>query len=624
MKAQFGRYVFLQKLASGGMAEIFLARRISFGGFARFVVVKRLHKDFKAHPGYERLFLTEARICAALEHPNIVSVYDVGKLDDVYFMAMEYIDGLSVAELMHYSAQQGLPIPLSVAIRVGAAVAAALHHAHHTPNVNGEKLGIIHHDVSPPNIQLSFAGEVKLLDFGVATRVGRPAPGGRRGKFGYMAPEAINREQVDQRIDLYSLAVVLYEMTCGRRLFKGKDRDETLELAAKRNIPTPRSLDSSFPIELEDVILKGLARDPVDRFPDGQSMQRALLRVAELIDTDTSSSAMATYLRALFGARIAKRRGQLAGLARAARDGQRKAAERYHARTLTERDAEAPVSSMLPVEVQTAGALTVAVDGSVSEPDSRTTADVTAGPSRVIEEPIAAQDDAIGALESGIAATLLGNAISSPSPEPHPSIAEAALAEPDEEVEQEAAAFDVPAEEEPYSIPDAVLRDEEDWDRRLAPTRFWRRTAFSSAAAAALALGLTAWFAADSDPSTTADAERPTPEMGSLLVDSRPLGATVYDGDVRLGTTPLRRDDVPVGTVFRLRVERDGYATWRGPLAVAPHRPHPYVVVALSPLSIDPTTGSIGPSSRAMADAWASKSATAPDGGLPARRDTEL
>ncbi|MCA9527352.1 MAG: serine/threonine protein kinase, partial [Myxococcales bacterium] len=189
MKAQFGRYVFLKKLAVGGMAEIFLARRLSFGGFARFVVLKRLLPEHRGRKAYERLFLGEARITALLDHPNVISLHDLGKLDDAYFMAMEYIHGLSGAELMAAAARARTPVPVGVALRLAMCTADALQYCAEGIDLDGQTFGVIHHDVSPHNIQVGFDGAVKLLDFGVATQVGRPAPAGRRGKFAYMSPE---------------------------------------------------------------------------------------------------------------------------------------------------------------------------------------------------------------------------------------------------------------------------------------------------------------------------------------------------------------------------------------------------------------------------------------------------
>ncbi|MHC4837676.1 MAG: serine/threonine-protein kinase [Planctomycetota bacterium] len=272
MKARFGRYVFLKKLADGGMAEIFLARRLSFGGFAKFVVIKRLLPEYRGHRTYEKLFLAEARTGALLNHPNIVSLHDLGSLDDAYFIAMEYVDGLSGAELMNWAQYRKRPLPIGVALRQVVGVAEALEYCSSAPDLDGNPLQVIHHDISPHNVQISFEGAVKLLDFGVATRQGAHAPGGRRGKFAYMSPEAIAKQPLDHRSDLYSLGVVLYELTTGRRLFKGKDAAETRALATQGEITRPTTVDAYYPESLEEVVLKALARDKDERFQHARAL----------------------------------------------------------------------------------------------------------------------------------------------------------------------------------------------------------------------------------------------------------------------------------------------------------------------------------------------------------------
>ncbi len=318
MKAKFGRYVFLKKLAVGGMAEIFLARRLSFGGFAKFVVLKRLLPEHRGKRAYEQLFLTEARIHAVLNHPHIVSLHDLGKLDDAYFMAMEYVHGVSGAELMARAAQKQRPIPLGSALYMATAIAEALHYGHVTLDDLGEDpMRILHHDVSPHNIQIGYDGETKLLDYGVATRIGHPAPGGRRGKPAYMSPEAINKGDLDHRSDLFSLAIVLYEMTLSRRLFKAPTAKETMARARAAQVKPPTELDPDYPATLEAILLKALAREPDARYPDGRTFATALRRVGEQLGLDMGQEAFAAYLGELFREEIGRRQAELAALARA-------------------------------------------------------------------------------------------------------------------------------------------------------------------------------------------------------------------------------------------------------------------------------------------------------------------
>ena len=316
MKAKFGRYIFLKKLAVGGMAEVYLARRVSFGGFAKFVVIKRLAPQHKGRPAYERLFLAEARTGAILNHPNIAGLHDLGKLDDHYFMAMEFVDGISVADIMARAARQRKPVPLGVALRIGGGVADALQYAHHTSDEHGDPLRIIHHDITPQNIQISFEGDVKLLDFGVSTRMGRPIAGGRRGKPGYMSPEALQKAPLDARSDLYSLGVVVYELTTGRRVGKPMDPTVPLELIEPVVIPPPTGLDPYFPPSLEALLLGVLAASPDERPVDAHSLSRTLADVGRKLGFDTTAAATALYLRELMGDELAEHRAELADLAR--------------------------------------------------------------------------------------------------------------------------------------------------------------------------------------------------------------------------------------------------------------------------------------------------------------------
>lgn len=312
MKATFGRYVLLKKIAVGGMAEIFLARRLSHGGFAKFVVLKRLLPEHRGKPAFEQLFLSEARIAAMLHHPNVVSVYDLGKLKDAYFIAMEHVHGPSGAELLSRAMKRGLPVPLGVAIRIVIAVADALHYGVTALGLDSEPLGVLHHDVSPHNIQLSFLGDAKLLDYGVATQMGRPAPEGRRGKFAYMSPETTERRPVDARSDLYSLGVVLFELALTRRLFKGETPADTKALAAERIIPRPTALDPYFPASLEEVLLKALAPDAAARFEHCGAFADALRDTSRRLGVDTSAEGTANYLIRLFGDEIEARRRRVA------------------------------------------------------------------------------------------------------------------------------------------------------------------------------------------------------------------------------------------------------------------------------------------------------------------------
>jgi serine/threonine-protein kinase len=315
MKAKFGRYVFLKKLAVGGMAEVFLARRMSFGGFSKFIVIKRLLPSHKGRPAYEHLFLAEARTGALLHHPNIAGLYDLGKLDDHYFMSMEFVHGISLSDLHALCVEQKRAMPLGVIVRFGMAVADALHYAHHTLDDAGEPLRIIHHDITPQNVQIGFEGEVKLLDFGVATRMGRPVAGGRRGKPGYMSPESIRREPLDARSDLYSLGVLLWELSTGRKVARGAEGQPADDWVPAAHDP-PSTLVPDFPEALQAALMPALDLDRERRPESGQTYSRALREAARKLELDTSADALVAWLRETLGARIDAERSELIDLAR--------------------------------------------------------------------------------------------------------------------------------------------------------------------------------------------------------------------------------------------------------------------------------------------------------------------
>lgn len=300
MKVNAGHYVLVKRIAVGGMAEIFLALRRGMGEFSRFVVIKRLLPEHRERPVYERLFVAEGRLTARLHHPHVVDLHDFGKLDGAYFMAMEYLHGVSAAELIGAAAKVGRRIPLGVSLYIVRAIAEALHYSHFETGFHGQRLGVIHHDVSPHNVQLTYDGRVKLLDFGVATSEG-DKPKGQRGKYAYMSPEVLEKHEIDHRSDLFSLGVILYEITMGRRLFKRKKKKETLRCIQALEIPPPRSLKPKYPADLEAVLLKSLSRAPADRFQTGREFSEALSQVIHHHHLKAHAENAAAFMRALFG-----------------------------------------------------------------------------------------------------------------------------------------------------------------------------------------------------------------------------------------------------------------------------------------------------------------------------------
>lgn len=261
------------------MAEIYLARMAGSDGFSKLVVVKRLLADLAKDKEYIQMFLDEARINARLNHSNIVQVLELGEVDGQYFIAMEYVSGLSIAQIGKLATQRLGEVPQNIACGILLQACAGLHHAHETKLSDSDELGIIHRDVSPQNLLLTYEGFVKVVDFGIAKAEGRETrtqAGMVKGKFSYMSPEQCTGQKIDRRTDIFALGVILFELCTSRRLFKRATPIETYEAIQKGDIPDPCSVSPAVPRQVADVILKALARNKDERYATAEAMQEAL------------------------------------------------------------------------------------------------------------------------------------------------------------------------------------------------------------------------------------------------------------------------------------------------------------------------------------------------------------
>ena len=276
---QFGKYVLARPLATGGMAEVFLAQMSGPAGFDKACVVKRVLRSHVANAQYMQMFLDEARVISRLSHPNVVQVFDMGQVDDDYFMAMEYVPGVDLQNLLDALPEGSRRLSVPVACRIVAQVAEGLDHAHRAVDNTGAPLGIVHRDVSPSNIIISVDGVAKICDFGIAkfgAQVSTTEVGSLKGKIHYMSPEQVRGDRIDARSDLFSLGAVLYEATIGVRPFDGHGpADIALKLLNDDPKP-PEMFFDGFPAELWAVIQCLLAKRPIDRFGSGRELQVAL------------------------------------------------------------------------------------------------------------------------------------------------------------------------------------------------------------------------------------------------------------------------------------------------------------------------------------------------------------
>jgi serine/threonine protein kinase len=303
-RRSFGRYQLVRHLASGGMAEVMLARVAGIERFERYVVIKRIRDEQARDARFVQMFLDEARLAASLHHHNIVHVHDIGQDDGDYFFAMEYVHGEDLRKLLMEVAERDGRVPLDHCVTIALSTAAALHHAHELRGPDRKLLGIVHRDVSPANILVGYDGNVKVVDFGIAKVSEEPIEtqtGLMKGKVAYMSPEQCIGVPVDRRSDVFCLGIVLYELVTVRRLFKGANDFLTMSSITHGEIPPPATVRADIPPALEQIIMKALAMRPEDRYQTADAMRADLEKFAREAKLQSSVTALADYMREVFG-----------------------------------------------------------------------------------------------------------------------------------------------------------------------------------------------------------------------------------------------------------------------------------------------------------------------------------
>ncbi len=303
---RLGKYELLALLASGGMAEIHLARQTGIGGFERLVVVKRILPNLARQKKFVEMFFDEASIAAQLNHPNIVQIYEIGKEGDDYFIAMEYLEGESLGYLVRAARKRGKNLPAGLAAGIVMQVCDGLAFAHRFSDMSGRHLGIVHRDVSPQNIIVLFSGGVKLVDFGIAkaaSKIHQTRVGTLKGKFSYMSPEQMLSKPVDARSDIFSLGVLLWELLARRRLFKREGEAATLQAVLNDHIPPLDEIRPGLPASLATVTSRALERDPEDRFQIAEDMSAAIREHLRASGTGAGMPEIAAFVEEVFGER---------------------------------------------------------------------------------------------------------------------------------------------------------------------------------------------------------------------------------------------------------------------------------------------------------------------------------
>lgn len=305
--AQLGKYRLLALLATGGMAEVFLAKTISVAGFEKLVVIKRILPNLAREERFVNMFLDEAKLAASLNHPNVIQIFELGQIGDRYFMAMEYLFGENASYVLRGATKAGRAIPEEICAGIILQAAQGLHHAHTLCDLSGKPLAIVHRDVSPQNIFVLYDGAVKVVDFGIAkaaTSSQKTQTGTLKGKFAYMSPEQITGSNLDARSDVFSLGIVFWELLCGRKLFKHEKEFEILKAIVEQDAPPAKTLRPDISPVLEQIIAKALCRDRERRYQSAGELQEDLRAFLQSGGRAGDSVAIAAFMKELFGDRI--------------------------------------------------------------------------------------------------------------------------------------------------------------------------------------------------------------------------------------------------------------------------------------------------------------------------------
>ena len=310
----FGKYMLLERISVGGMAEVFKAKYSGVEGFQKILAIKRILPSLTDDAEFIRMFIDEAKIAGQLNHANICQIYELGKINQHHFIAMEYIWGKDLLQISNRYKKMRQTMPFSQACYILGKACEALDYAHKKKDAHGRPMGIIHRDVTPQNILISYEGEVKLIDFGIAKARDRSAKtkaGVLKGKFGYMSPEQVRGLPLDQRSDIFSMGILLYETTTGMRLFDGETDFVVLEKVRNGDVPRPSSVNPQIPRKLESILMRALQQDPDDRYQTAGELHQALQSFMMTQRPVYSAKLMSQWMSKTFAADIRRERVSL-------------------------------------------------------------------------------------------------------------------------------------------------------------------------------------------------------------------------------------------------------------------------------------------------------------------------
>jgi TonB family protein len=305
---RFGQYTLQEKIAIGGMAEVWKARMSGVEGFQKTVAIKKILPHMGDNADFVSMFIDEAKLAAQLSHPNIIHIYDLGKIGRDFYIAMEYVEGKDLRSILNTAKRRTMPLPLGLSLLIAARLAAALDYAHRKRDFDDRELGLVHRDVSPQNVLITFEGDIKLCDFGIAKAVSKANQtqmGALKGKLQYMSPEQAWGKTVDARSDIFSLGAILFEMLTGERLFPGDSEMSILEAVRDGRTRTARSVLPSVPPEVDEIVLKALAEDAANRYQSASEMQARIEGVLYGLKPMPSHTDLAAYMHRLLSSEAA-------------------------------------------------------------------------------------------------------------------------------------------------------------------------------------------------------------------------------------------------------------------------------------------------------------------------------
>jgi eukaryotic-like serine/threonine-protein kinase len=361
---QVGRYAVVRHLASGGMAELYIARQESVGGFEKQVVLKILQPRYAKNPRVVAMFLDEARLAAKLNHPAIVHVYDVADEGGVKYIAMEYIHGETIADIVKRGLDVDRYLPLEHAIHIVSQTAAGLAYAHERKEADGNVVRIVHRDISPTNILVSYEGQTEIVDFGIARAQDelREEAGILPGKASYMSPEQVRGETVDHRSDIFALGIILYELTLCQRLYRGK-ADAVMKRIVSERVQPPTAIRRDYPAALELIVMRALEKRPEDRYQTAQELHDDLEEFLNESGLRSGNRRVAIYMNELFAPDAAT-----AGGAAAVDDQEALDFDRRAPLSMRIEPAAEPERERRPPPHSTAGAARVSLPGALPAP----------------------------------------------------------------------------------------------------------------------------------------------------------------------------------------------------------------------------------------------------------------